>query len=166
MSTTRPKPDELLALHDVSAELFAILQRWFDVPARVSFDVATIDSAVREMSDPTMVAAFAMRKLQAVHLLATPGVRTTTDVVLTILSDLERALTEAPATRLRMVAARTDWDRAFEAMEAAGEQAGDAPLSADEDDPEIAEFRLLHGRMHQAARAVLEASEGEIRVFE
>ena len=39
-----------------------------------------------------MVAALAMRKLQALHLLSTPGVRTTTDVVVTIVQDIDRAL--------------------------------------------------------------------------
>ena len=50
----------------------------------VALDLNEIDSAVLELGDPTMIAALAMRKLQALHLLATPGVRTTTDVVVTI----------------------------------------------------------------------------------
>ncbi len=68
-----PKPDELLALHDVTEDLFSILRRWFDVPASVAIDLTDIDSAVVELGDPEMIAALAMRKLQALRLLATPG---------------------------------------------------------------------------------------------
>ena len=44
-----------------------------------------------------MIAAMAMRKLQALHLIATPGVLTTTDVILAIINDLDRALLQAPS---------------------------------------------------------------------
>ena len=91
-----PKPAELLALDSVTAELFATLRRWFDVPPTVSLDLKEVDSAVSELGDPQMVAALAMRKLQALNLLATPGVRTTTDVVVAIVNDLERAMVQAP----------------------------------------------------------------------
>jgi hypothetical protein len=102
------KPDELVALHTVTTELFEILRRWFAVPDEVSLDLTEIDSAVREMGDPVMIAALAMRKLQALHLIATPGVRTTTDVVVTIVQDLDRALLQAPVMRLRLAAETTD----------------------------------------------------------
>ena len=96
-----PKPSELLALHDVTEELFDTLKRWFDVPASVALDLSAVDAVVHEMADPVMIAALAMRKLQALHLLATPGVRTSTDVVVTIVQDLARALAagagDAPA---------------------------------------------------------------------
>lgn len=87
---TIPKPRELLALHDVTAELFTLLRAWFDVPERVTIDLEAIDSAVKELGDLQLIAAMAMRKLQALHLLATPGVRTATDVVVAIVQDLER----------------------------------------------------------------------------
>ena len=123
------KPTELLALHDVTAELFATLRRWFDVPATVSLDLAEVDSAVSELGDPQMVAALAMRKLQALHLLATPGVRTATDVVVAIVNDLERALVQAPNMWLKRTAAATDWDQALAAL-SAGETEGleEAPV--------------------------------------
>jgi hypothetical protein len=161
-----PKPDELLALHDVTTELFEMLRRWFGVPDRVSLDLSDIDSAVRELGDPVMIAALAMRKLQALHLISTPGVQTATDVVVTIVSDLDRALVQAPAMRLSLAAASTDWDAAFEELTEVEEQLGDAPLTSDEDDPEKDHFRTLHARLHEAAHAVLEASDGRIRVFE
>src|SRR5205823_7545992 len=46
------KPDELVALHTVTTELFELLRRWFAVPDEVMLDLTEIDSAVREMSDP------------------------------------------------------------------------------------------------------------------
>ena len=55
---TISKPEELLALHDVTAELFDTLRTWFAVPPTVEFDVTEIDSAVRELGDPQMIAAF------------------------------------------------------------------------------------------------------------
>lgn len=165
-----PKPDELLALYDVTGELFDRLRDWFDVPDSVALNLTGIDSAVEELSDPLMVAALAMRKLQALHLLSTPGVRTTTDVVITIVQDLDRALLQAPISRLRMKAETTDWDEAFnEMLEGTPTDKDDTtavPTDADEADPEVEHFRTLHRQLHKAARAVLEASERRIRIFE
>jgi hypothetical protein len=162
-----PKPDAVLALHDVTAELFGRLRDWFDVPDSVSLDLSAIDSAVAELGDPQMVAALAMRKLQALHLLSTPGVRTTTDVVVTIVQDLDRALLQAPFSRLRLRAESTDWDAELAALESDGLDADTAaPADPDAADPEVERFRMLHAQLHLAARAVLEASEGAIRIFE
>ena len=82
-------------------------------------DLSAVDSekVVREMAEPAMIAALAMRKLQALHLLATPGVRTSTDVVVTIVQDLTRALLQAPVMRLRVAAERTDWDAALDGLD-------------------------------------------------
>jgi hypothetical protein len=157
------KPDELLALHDVTTELFELLRRWFAVPDEVYLDLAEIDSAVREMGDPVMIAALAMRKLQALHLIATPGVRTTTDVVIVIVQDLDRALIQAPTMRLRLAAETADWDAALLELETG--ESEEAPASADAEDPEAQRFRMLHSRLHAAVEAVVRASDGEIRVF-
>ncbi len=162
-----PKPAELLALDSVTEELFATLRRWFDVPALVTLDLTEVDSAVTELGDPQMVAALAMRKLQALNLLATPGVRTTTDVVVAIVNDLERAMVQAPNMWLKRQAAATDWDSALEALEAGDvEGLDEAPVEADEIDPEVHRFRVLHGALHEAMFAVIEISEGAIREFE
>ena len=162
-----PKPTELLALDSVTAELFDILRRWFEVPVAVTLDLAEVDSAVSELGDPQMVAALAMRKLQALHLLATPGVRTTTDVVVAIVNDLERAMVQAPNMWLKRRAVSTDWDQAFIALETgAVEGLEEAPVEADEIDPEFVRFRILHGALHDAMFAIIEASEGELREFE
>lgn len=167
-SEVLPKPDALLALHDVTAELFGRLQEWFDVPDTVSLDLSGVDSAVKELTDPVMVAALAMRKLQALHVLSTPGVRTTTDVVITIVQDLDRALLQAPISRLRLKAEATDWDEAFtDLLEGPAESdEPEAPTEASDADPEVERFRMLHSQLHRAARAVLEASDRRIRIFE
>jgi hypothetical protein len=55
-----PKPDAMLALHDVTAELFGRLRDWFDVPDSVALDLSGIDAAVEELGDPVMVAALAI----------------------------------------------------------------------------------------------------------
>ena len=161
------KPDALLALHDVTAEMFAMLRGWFDVSPEVTLDLREVDSAVAELGDPVLIAALAMRKLQALHLLATPGVRTTTDVIVVIVNDLERALIQAPAMRLKVQASATDWDREWMDLEAGGapDDAEAGPVAADALDPEVERFRFLHGQLHQAMFAVIEASEGQIRHF-
>jgi hypothetical protein len=159
-----PKPDELVALHGVTAEMFEVMRRWFAVPDEVTLDLTEIDSAVREMGDPVMIAALAMRKLQALHLIATPGVPTTTDVLVTIVQDLDRALVQAPVMRLRLAAETTDWDAALLELEA-GQTDPDAPVSADAEDHEAQRFRQMHQALHVAVEAVVRASDGEIRVF-
>jgi hypothetical protein len=152
-----PKPTELLAARSAAEELFGLLRRWFDVPTSVTLDLRTVDSAVAELGEPRLVMAMAMRKLQALHLLTTPGVRTTTDVVLTVIQDLERALLQAPGMHLQRSAAVTDWDAEFRAMDIAGDDS--------ESDDEIAIFRRSHSALHDAARAVLHITNGEIRVL-
>lgn len=159
-----PKPRELLAARASAEALFDVLRGWFDVPEHVTLDLRAIDSAVAELGEPQLVMAMAMRKLQALHLLTTPGVRTTTDVVLTVIQDLERALLQAPNMHLKNAAAETDWDAALAAL---GEAAGGPepePASSNQAD-EVEEFRRHHAALHEAARAVLHASDGEIRVL-
>ena len=164
-----PKPQELLAARTSAESLFGLLREWFDVPTSVTVDLRAVDSAVAELGDPQLVMAMAMRKLQALHLLTTPGVRTTTDVVLTVIQDLERALLQAPNMHLRHAAAETDWDAAFAALEdSPGEGAGPATAQGaphGQEPDEIATFRRHHQALHEAARAVLHASEGEIRTL-
>jgi hypothetical protein len=173
---TVSKPPELLALHDVTEELFATLRSWFEVPDRVELDLAAIDSAVAQLADPVAIAALAMRKLQALRLLAQPGVRTSTDVVVTIVQDLDRALVQAPTMYLQRAAAVADWDAELAGLlddgaaptddGAAPTDEGAVPLpvpGGDDEDPVVTRFRDLHGRLHAAARAVVDASDGEIR---
>jgi hypothetical protein len=161
-----PKPPELLALSEVTAELFDTLKDWFDVPLSVVLDFSAVDSdkVVREMAEPFMIAALAMRKLQALHLLATPGVRTTTDVIVTIVQDLTRALLQAPVMRLRVAAERTDWDAALAGLNDAGDIVG--PDATTDVDPETERFEVLHSALHLAAQAVVELSDGEIVYLE
>ena len=160
---TVSKPDELLALNTVTTEMFAMLRQWFTVPEEVTLDLAEVDSAVAELGEPRLVAAMAMRKLQALHLLATPGVRTTTDVVVTIVQDLQRALLQAPSMRLKVAAESADWDAELASLAEPGDLAPvDAPNTTDAD-PEVDRFRVLHALLVAAVEAVLQVSEGEIR---
>lgn len=163
--TTLDKPVELLALHDVTERLFETLREWFDVDDAVSLNLVSVDSAVAEMGDPVMIAAMAMRKLQALRLISTPGVRTSTDVVIAIVNDIDRALLQAPSMYLARKAAITDWDAALASL-GQDEDPDDVPLDPHEADPEIEEFQVQHGALHQAVHAVVEAAGGEIRYFE
>ncbi len=161
-----PKPRELLAARDSAEALFDTLRAWFGVPGHVTIDLRGVDSAVEELGDPQFIMAMAMRKLQALHLLTTPGVRTTTDVVLTVIQDLERALLQAPGMHLRHEAAETDWDAALAELDGNGEAepTADAEGAAEASrQDELEAFRRHHAALHEAARAVLRASDGEIR---
>jgi hypothetical protein len=155
-----PKPRELLAARTAAEALFVQLRDWFEVPEHVTIDLRAVDSAVSELGDPQLVMAMAMRKLQALHLLTTPGVRTTTDVVLTVIQDLERALLQAPGTYLRQEAAEADWDAALAALDDVG-QGEEEPVG----DDEVVTFRAHHQALREAARAVLHVSEGQIRTL-
>lgn len=156
-----PKPSELLAARASTQVLFDLLREWFEVPSHVTLDLRAVDSAVAELGEPQLVMAMAMRKLQALHLLTTPGVRTTTDVVLTIVQDLERALLQAPNMHLRRSAEETDWDAALAAL--GGTRT--ARERDDASDDEIEVFVRHHQALRDAARAVLRASDGEIRIL-
>ena len=118
------------------------------------------------MGDPVLIMGMAMRKLQALHLLSTPGVRTTTDVVLTIVQDLDRALVQAPNMRLNVAAASTDWDAALAALDDAPDALEAQAPAVEDDDPDALRFQELHAHLHEAVFAVMQASEGEIRYFE
>ena len=131
-----PKPDSFLALHTVAEKLFNTLRKWFDVQRNVTIDLTKIDSAVTELGESEMIAAMAMRKLQALHLIATPGVLTTTDVILAIINDLDRALLQAPSMFLERKATQTDWDKEFESLNGENDSLN-FPIASDQIDPEI-----------------------------
>ncbi len=163
-----PKPAELLEARAASVTLFTLLRRWFNVPAELTLDLSGIDAADEQLIDVTHVMAMAMRRLQALHLLTAPHVGTTTDVVLTIVQDLERPLRQAPRARLRHQAAHTDWDAELAALDDL-----DLEDPAEEDDrsdslmdEESRAFRDAHRTVRRAAQAVLRASDGRIRRLE
>lgn len=160
-----PKPDEVLALHGVSTDLFNLLRTWFGVPEKMQLDLTEVDSAVIELGEPQMIAAMAMRKLQALNLIATPGVLTATDVVVSLVNDLNRALIQAPSMYLSQKAESVDWDNAFATLENLEESESDAPQSSTDMDPEIDRFEELHALLHDALISIVEASDGEIRYF-
>ena len=160
-----PKPDSFLALHTVAENLFNTLRKWFDVQPNVTIDLTEIDSAITELGESEMIAAMAMRKLQALHLIATPGVLTTTDVILAIINDRDRALLQAPSMFLERKATQTDWDKEFESLNGENDSLN-FPIASDQIDPEIQEFQLQHASLHQAVQDVVEAAEGEIRFFQ
>ena len=163
------KPDALLALHSVTEELFDTLRRWFRVPSIVSLDLSDVDAVVREMCDPVMIAALAMRKLQA---LATAGTARRTHEHRRGARDRQRPRTgacpgagdAAQAARrgdrlgrgLRVVDPRAQWP---------APRRGHAPRQP-RGRPRDRTLPRAAPRLHAAAIAVLEASNGEIRYLE
>jgi hypothetical protein len=109
-----PKPTELLGLGPACTGLFKCLQRWFNVGPQLVADISTIGSPAiaEELQDPQLVAGFAMRRLQALHFVSRPGVRTTTDIVIALIDGVLRPLIESPTRHLTQASTDVDWDHA------------------------------------------------------
>jgi hypothetical protein len=86
-------------------------------------------------------------------------------VVVAIVQDLQRALIQAPAMRLKLAAASADWDAELAALDHPAGSARAAPADADQADPEADRFRALHGLVNLAMEATVAASEGRIRTL-
>jgi hypothetical protein len=116
---TMAKPMQFLAAREEFACLFISLQSWFETPPSIELDVSAVDSetAVDQLNDRVLVAGLAMRKLQALHHLAAPGVITAVDVVVSLIDGVLRALVEAPEAYMQRRAALCDWDREFDALD-------------------------------------------------
>ena len=84
----KPKPADLLALHEASAELFDLLRQAFDLPTEAVFDVSSIDAAKDQMQDVVQVATWSLRKLQALRYISTAGVATSLPAVVGVAQDL------------------------------------------------------------------------------
>jgi hypothetical protein len=67
--------------------------------------------------------------------------------------------------RLRLQAERMDWDAALAELDVDAVDAG-APESVDDEDVETTRFNELHGLLHVAVQAVLDASGDEISYLE
>jgi hypothetical protein len=66
---------------------------------------------------------------------------------------------------LKVRASATDWDAELARLET-GESLVAGPDDAAERDPDVDRFRSLHARIHHAALAVVQASDGEVRILE
>lgn len=90
----REKPPELLELYEVAATLFVKLKKTFNVPDTYEFSLRHVDDAAHHARNSIDVAAFAMLKIQALRLIATPDFVTVSDVVVGIAAELTRTLEE------------------------------------------------------------------------
>lgn len=88
----RPKPAELLELFESSSVAFSIVKEEFQVPDTYALALHDIDAATPLLTETRDIAAITMRKIQALRWVATPGVETANDVVVTLAADLHRAL--------------------------------------------------------------------------
>jgi hypothetical protein len=138
-----------------------MLQRWFDVGEQLVADISVVDSpaVVAELQAPSLIAGFTMRKLQALHLIAQPGFRTTTDVVASHVDGVLRALLEAPRRHLASTSVDVDWDHAWAVLDAGMLLPSDCP------EVEAQSFRHQIEVLIAARRAVVALSEKRIQVF-
>ena len=88
----RLKPSELLSLYHTTSDVFTILKEEFRVPDTYEIKLHHIDAAEQYLNETLDIAAVTLRKIQALRWVATPGVETTTDVVVALAADLQRAL--------------------------------------------------------------------------
>lgn len=88
----RPKPPELLDLYDATLKVFKIIKEEFVVSDAYTLALHDVDAAGPFLIETHDIAAITMRKIQALRWVATPGVETTNDVVVTLAADLQRSL--------------------------------------------------------------------------
>ena len=88
------KPPEFVALGPLLEFLFTELKRSRAVPDAHTFHLHHVDCADAVLRDWSSVAAFALRKIQALRYLTKAGVRTRNSVVVILVADLNISLTE------------------------------------------------------------------------
>lgn len=88
----RPKPPELLSLYDATSKVFEIIKKEFEVSDTYVLVLHDVDAAEPFLTETHDIAAITMRKIQALRWVATPGVETANDVVVTLAADLQRSL--------------------------------------------------------------------------
>ena len=86
-----PKPIELRELTEVTRRLFHLLKENFEVGNTFTFSMAEVD-APDALRDFTEVAAFSLRKIQALHYMSKPGTPAASDVIIEMASGLNRSL--------------------------------------------------------------------------
>lgn len=116
------KPEEVLGLHAVAEQVFALLKEHLEVADEYVLDLTHIDSAHPVLRRPYDVAALAMRKVQALRLVSRPGERTSNDVVVGLCAELTRALSELGA-HLPTHEIRHELDRLLVRIQSAGRAA-------------------------------------------
>jgi hypothetical protein len=89
-----PKPAEFVALGPLLELLFIELKHSRAVPDTHTFDLRHVDCADAALRDWSSVAAFALRKLQALRYLTKTGVRTRNSIVVILVADLNISLTD------------------------------------------------------------------------
>lgn len=90
----QPKPEELIALRRPLAGAFQALKQSAGVGDSHTFRLDAVDCADDALSDRSGVAAFTLRKMQALHYVLTPGVRTSNSVIVSYAAELNLSLTE------------------------------------------------------------------------
>lgn len=90
----RPKPDDLIALRQPLASLFEVLKHSAGIADAHTFRLESVNCSDSILSDRYEVAAFTLRKIQALRYAATQGVRTTNTVIMFLAADLNLSLTE------------------------------------------------------------------------
>lgn len=155
------KPVELERVGSAAEGLFEMLGRWFDSGAVLTADISSIhtDAVAAELRDPQMVARFTMRRLQALYLIALPGTRTTTDVVVMQIDSILRALLETPSRHLRRASEDVDWDHEWAVLDAGMLLASECP------EQEAQLFQAHIDTLVSAREAVLRDSGRRICIF-
>lgn len=114
------KPPEVVALGPVSADLFVMMKRSFQVGEALTLDLSAISTPriCSELTDRIHKAGMAMRKLQALHYTAQQGTETRPSIVLGLIISLLPTLVEVPKAQLNGEVATGDWDQEWQELEA------------------------------------------------
>jgi hypothetical protein len=88
----KAKPQSLLDLYEPMADLFDLIKGAFEVGESYLLSLAHVDAIEGELHDTTPLAAFTLRKVQAMRHVARPGIQTSVGTVVSLVSELTAAL--------------------------------------------------------------------------
>jgi hypothetical protein len=91
---TVAKPQELVALRPLLRKVFDNLKLSADIRSQHTFGVHQIDCSYEQLLEPREVAAFTLRRLQELHFIISPGVRTSNLNIVLLAASLNVSLTD------------------------------------------------------------------------
>lgn len=84
------KPPMVLNVREAVEPLFRLTSKWFHVDGHYRFDLSSVELSEDELYDVVAIAAVAMRKMQQLRHVTKAAVPIASDIVLTLISELER----------------------------------------------------------------------------
>ena len=153
----------LAGLADCSACLFDLFKAWYEIDDSYNL-VLTSVAPDEEWRDSKGVFALAMRRLQALHHVATSSTDTTTLQVASLIYGTLQAISEAHARRLLHLGQPSKIDRSF-ALLLGGHLDHSVPSQVDDSDPEFEQFKTAVVSLLDVLNRITQLSRGAVVVL-